>query len=700
MLVAAMLAGPALTHVARAAATEADTSGALEEIIVTAQRRDESLSKVPVSVSVLGADTLQKAAVITESDLQINVPGLIVRATTNSNQLNYAIRGQTVDAFTGSQPAVLPYFDEIQVLGNGASSFYDLESIQVLKGPQGTLFGRNATGGAVLLTSAKPTNDLSGFINVAGGNYDFRWVQGALNIPLISDRVLLRIAGDIQSRDGFVTNLFNDTKLGDVDKNSWRVSLLVKPTDQVTNTLVADYQFSGGSNVPASIYNAYTPGKQQQWASAFHHGGGALQSRSSMPRRCFRVLGMPISRLIRMPPAGGVVAFAALQRARGPYEVDINDVDAHRSKNYVVSNITAWQPNDQLQIKNIAGYTRSMSYDSTDLDGTPYTIEGMNPDAFTNSSHQFSDELQASGKTLQDQLSYIGGIYYATARNAEITDVYFFDVTPIIPATEARFDSALNDRTTAGYAQVSYNLGNATGVQGLSVSAGGRYTQDKLTLDILPSSRFYDFPGLPNEVGDTFDKVSWQFGVQEQLDPDLLLYVTTRRSFRSGGFNPFTPQSPGTAAQGGNEFLRSGHGCRNRHEVSRADRQSADPLRLRCVYRYDRRRSAQHLHPYPLRDRELDRECAKGQGQWRGIRRPNHPRAMAGLGRQSVLHGREVHEQLGDRLRPNPDLWPVCRCAEICRILIRADQFASTLCDAFSTGRNLQPGTVLLRIAE
>jgi iron complex outermembrane receptor protein len=179
----------------------------------------------------------------------------------------------------------------------------------------------------------------------------------------------------------------------------------------------------------------------------------------------------------------------------------------------------------------------------------------MNPDGFTNESRQFSDEFQLSGKTSQDQLSYIGGIYYANARSAEITDVYFFDVTPIIPATEARFDSALYDRTTAGYAQLTYNLANATGVQGLSVSAGGRYTTDKLTLDILPSSRFYDFPGLPNQVGDTFDKVSWQFGIQEQLNSDLLLYVTTRRSFRSGGFNPFTPQAPGTAAQGGNEFL-------------------------------------------------------------------------------------------------------------------------------------------------
>ena len=83
------------------------------------------------------------------------------------------------------------------------------------------------------------------------------------------------------------------------------------------------------------------------------------------------------------------------------------------------------------------GYTRFTSYDSTDLDGTPYTIEGMNPDAFTKSSHQVSEELQLSGKTLQDKLTYIGGLYYSKAENGDITDVYFFDVSPIIPALVA-----------------------------------------------------------------------------------------------------------------------------------------------------------------------------------------------------------------------------------------------------------------------
>jgi iron complex outermembrane recepter protein len=528
-----------------------EVSGALEEIVVTAQRRSESQARVPVSVSALSADALQRQAVITESDLPASVPGLVVRATTNSNQLNYSIRGQTVDAFTGSQPAVLPYFNEVQVSSTNASSFYDLESIQVLKGPQGTLFGRNATGGAVLLTSAKPGNEFGGFFNMSGGNFNFRWVQGALNLPLVADRVLLRVAADIQSRNGFVTNLYNNSRLGDVDKNSARVSLLIRPTDTLTNTTVADFSYSGGSNVPMSVYSAYAPGSTNNGFNLFSTASVLFSPILDV------AVGFPgawNAYLAAHPgvPAGGLVDYAAQQRARGPYVVSLNDSARHQSKNLVVSNVTTLDVGS-LQIKNVLGYTRATSYDSTDLDGTPYTIEGMNPDAFTKSSHQVSEELQLSGKTAQDRLSYIGGLYYSKAVNGDITDVYFFEVNPIIPATQARFASEIDNKTTAGYLHLNYKL-TGEGIEGISLTAGARYTTDKLTQHILPTSRFYNLPGLPNEKSDKFNKVSWQFGVQDQLNENLLLYAVARRSFRSGGFNPFAPQVPGTAAVGGNAF--------------------------------------------------------------------------------------------------------------------------------------------------
>ena len=153
-------------------AAEAAASGT-GDIVVTARRKEESIQSVPVAVVAFGQEAIANRTIRTESDLQRVVPGLTIRETEGSNQIAYSIRGQTIDAFTGSALAVVPYVNEVQANGNAASNFYDLGSIQVLKGPQGTLFGRNSTGGAVLATTAKPVNQNEGNISLSYGNYNY-----------------------------------------------------------------------------------------------------------------------------------------------------------------------------------------------------------------------------------------------------------------------------------------------------------------------------------------------------------------------------------------------------------------------------------------------------------------------------------------------------------------------------------------------
>ena len=236
---------PATTATATGATVRASKqsagNGQLEQIVVTAQRRSEKLEKTPVAVTALTSATLKKQAITTETDLQSATSGLLVRQGTSSNQLNYAVRGQSIDVFSNSQPGVLPYFDEVQDDNHSSSAFYDLQSIQVLKGPQGTLFGRNDTGGAVLITSAKPTNDYSGFITTRAGDYGYTETLGALNIPLVNDKVLLRIAGDYDHRDGYVHDVYSNTTPGTVLHEAGRITLEVKPTDWLQNTTVVDY---------------------------------------------------------------------------------------------------------------------------------------------------------------------------------------------------------------------------------------------------------------------------------------------------------------------------------------------------------------------------------------------------------------------------------------------------------------------------
>ena len=259
-----LLAGAALSSfnsptLAQATATNAG-QGALEEIVVTAQRRDESLSRVPVSVAVITADTLAKANITSEQDLRVASPGLSVRAASNSNQLNYALRGHTTDPFANTRPGVLPYVNEIQIGGTGGSSaFYDLQSIQVLKGPQGTLFGRSATGGAVLFTTAKPTEALSGYVSALFGNYDSKKFEGAISGPIAGDALLGRVAGFYQARNGFQRNLFDGGREGDIARSGVRGSLTAT-LGSVHDDLVLDYFHSNSQSTIGVLSGIDTAG--------------------------------------------------------------------------------------------------------------------------------------------------------------------------------------------------------------------------------------------------------------------------------------------------------------------------------------------------------------------------------------------------------------------------------------------------------
>jgi iron complex outermembrane receptor protein len=527
----------------------------LEEITVTAQRRSENLERTPVAVSVLSGNELAEQRIVTESDLQNAVPGITVRESLFGNQLNYSIRGQTVDAFSSSRPAVLPYVNEIQVGGPGGSSaFYDLQSIQVLKGPQGTLFGRNATGGAVLFTTVKPSDTLGGYFAADGGNYNERKFEGAINVPIMSDTVLARVAGFYQKRDGFQYNLFTGSTVGDVDRYGARASLTIKFSDHINNDLVFDYAHAGGSSetlvlsmvapvsgheppIPSNVL--YTP---------------ALDTAIGVPGAWARFIAANPKL-----PAGGIFAALAQQNARGPFTIDVNNADAHKANNTLLSNITTVDISDNTQFKNVFGYSNLRSRDGEDPDGSPFAIDGTPTGqnyGFDNLDTQYSEEAQLIGKTLAGSLSYVVGAYYSNEKSATYLLDSLVDLNPISPPSRLNTNELVRDKSYAGYGQGTYDLSQATGVQGLSVTAGARYTTESVSMTQLPGSSFFDSsnPLLHQVLDKTFDKVSWQFGLQEQVNSDLLVYAVTRRSFRSGGFNTTSPPVEGFGNNGGAGF--------------------------------------------------------------------------------------------------------------------------------------------------
>lgn len=544
-------------------ATPAAAPSAPEEIIVTAQRRSERLERTPVAISVLTSKALEKQAVISESDLQIATPGLTVRAGLNSNQLNFALRGQSLDAFSNTRPGVAPYFDEVQIGGDGgATVFYDLQSIQVLKGPQGTLFGRNATGGAVLFTSQKPLNDTSGYVSGRLGNYAARQIEGAINVPVVADRALLRVAGFYETRDGFQRDLFKNKRVGNIDRFGLRGSLTLNVSDSIKNDLVVDYLHSGGSNVtnlidslnpngPVPIIALTNFGDQATFNFLINAFTGGAAGCNATTNNCAAAFAAANPRL----DPRGIASYLETQRDRGPFKIESDGPNKYRGRNTIVSNITTFDVGANTQIKNIFGYTKLNTSVFGDIDGIPYAIDDNGPTGKIDRTRQLSEELQLVGKAFDNRLSYVIGGYLAAERKLQRIGTYLFRGTPIYAVQIAAGET--KNSLKAAYGQGTYDLSQVVGVEGLSATAGVRFTHEKIKYKVLPDDQFrlspsplYDF-----DQSKSYDNVSWTLGLQHQISPRLLLYTVARRSFRNGGYNVIAAPIEGLGSvNGGNGF--------------------------------------------------------------------------------------------------------------------------------------------------
>ncbi|MDB6086062.1 MAG: TonB-dependent receptor [Gammaproteobacteria bacterium] len=444
--------------------TARSSGGDLEEITVTATRRVESQSKVPVAVTAFDSASLAARGITTETDLQQSVPGLTVKTTASQNQINYTIRGQTLDAFSGSSPGVLPYFNDVVVSSQTATAFYDLASVQVLKGPQGTLFGRNATGGAVLYTSAEASDTFGGYFTIKNGNYDLREYQGAVNLPIVPGKVDLRLAADFTNETGYVTNLTNGSTLGDVSAKSGRATLKITPTDKLTITTVIQYGWYGGTELTGGLYSYYPVGSTNNGhvladtAALLYTPGGPFWSPA----------------LAALVP-GGIAQELAQQQAEGPYKTSLPYTPLHRSEDGYAENTTTYDLDSDLTIKNIASVqhhgTRSDGALSgarlgvLDLAAYPTTV-GVQYDI-----DQWSEEFQLQGHALKESLKYIVGLY--AAAEVDVTDIPTV-VGISLPQPLQYFHHNWTDRdhTQAVYAQGTYDLSWIT--SGLSFTLGAR----------------------------------------------------------------------------------------------------------------------------------------------------------------------------------------------------------------------------------
>jgi iron complex outermembrane receptor protein len=530
----------------------------LNEIVVTARRREENAQTVPVSLTAFSASTLSNWGIRSTSDLQMRVPGVIFNGAATDLDTTYTIRGQGKAIIGPGLPSVITYINEVPMPSWGSAlPTYDVTNVQVLKGPQGTLFGRNTTGGAVLVYSKVPTFDgVKGYIEGQLGDYRDQEAQGAINIPLIDDILAVRLAGDIERRKGYARNITTGTDVNQKHSEAFRVSVLFRPVDWLSNTLIYDRYYS---NVNGSGATALTP------------------------------LPSPVN-----PALAAVVASVHANR-RDTIAATIPGND--RAQLWGISNTTKADLGP-VTIKNIFGYRSTNVYTADDATGVgiapiPLSIPQLGlarntPGILVDTTsgrqdRQISDELQVAGTVLDKSINWLAGAFYlndAPTGPDYATEVFYRPTSPSLMTSfivnkflggiwplDSQADNLYTDESKALFGNVSYDL-SKTGsfLKGVTLNAGYRHTWDKegLCANSRPSillatgqSVVAPYNSTSQCRADTggfvrspanayapsysqyasFSASTYTFGVDYKLNDDVFLYFTTRKGYRAGGLN-------------------------------------------------------------------------------------------------------------------------------------------------------------------
>ena len=521
-----------LSTAADADSSVGDTSSALEEVIVTARRQNEDLETVPQAVLVLSTSALTEQHITDEQELQTAVPGLVALPSTSTNQLVFSIRGQAPDAYSYTSPTVLTYFDGFQTGGTTATTFFDLQSIQVLRGPQGTLFGRNSTGGAILYTSTELGKKLEGYVNYTAGNFNEQKVEGAVTIPL-AESASLRLAAEDEHRDGYEPNLYLGVDEGSIDNRNFRGTLLLTPLDALQNMTVVQYGRQGGDSGALKIVHANIdcpPSPSCAAAELFPPGvpiGGQYPA--------------------KLASYDGLLNFISMESKQPFWDIWNHSDDGHDALLKEAVNTTTYTVSDDLSIKNIVGYNQVISLDRLNLDGSPFEILPTGAEGIRYSTEQYSEELQLAGAALAKRFNYLMGGYYDRDNEGQNIPLNVGCGSIAFPATPEnpsgcevpggfRYNFESDEESRALYGQATYEL-----IDNLRATAGYRETWEDVNFRYVDDGSVpedaHQLAGVPLPPTLSEHEPSWTLGLDDRLTPEALLYLTQRGSFRAGGFN-------------------------------------------------------------------------------------------------------------------------------------------------------------------
>ncbi len=494
-------------------ATLEEVTVTLEEVVVTAQRRAESLQDVPISLIAFSGDMVNEAGITGMADVALRTPNLTL-TTFNIAEPQIYIRGiGTTNDSGGSDPAVGFFIDDVYIgrPGGASTDYYDIERIEVLRGPQGTLYGKNTAGGAINIFTKKPQQEFEAKAGLTVGSDNLVNLRGYVNGPF-SDTIAGKITVNFRKRDGFAKNITTGQDLEDDDSKSVRGQLLFTPSEKVDILLGFDYTDIDNTGANRYITNLDIPG---------------------------------------LPGLANIPPLLAAQRAAnvGLDERTSNQENMQYSEKEILgflgradvdldwatlTSITAYRDSDSSWFQPLVPQL------STRVGGLGiYEVD----DSADTEADQFSQEFRLASEG--DNLTWVVGLFYLK-ENVERSETFFtyWDArTPLagLSLGDVTFNQEASTESTAAFGQITWNATDA-----LALTLGARYTKDKKDIwnqavnnHSRPAPTGIPLVGPPYEVSaeDSWDDTTLRATVDWRVTDDHMLYFTYSEGFKSGAFN-------------------------------------------------------------------------------------------------------------------------------------------------------------------
>lgn len=464
------------------------------EIIVTAQKRSESVQKIPLAITAVGGEDLARRQVTSFESLAPSLPS--VNFGKNVGFARIAIRGLGLDATVGGHEGRVAYHTDGIYISRPSSqlaTFFDISRIEVVRGPQGTLYGRNATAGAINVITNDPEDAFGGYLKGTIGNYGLFQEEGAITGP-VTEGVAARVAFTKTDRSGFGHNLNTGAEIDNEHSFGVRTKLKVEPVDSVKLVLSADYSY------------------QNDAAFVYHFIG---QGNPSSPPR---VVGL-----------GGT-------SPANPRDSLANIPQHDKRRNWGLGATLTADLGSGINLTSVTGYRSSLADVTGDHDGTQADISMIRT---LERAKQFSEELRFDGEI--GRLKWlVGAFYFHEKIYAESNFSPVLTFSGAFMSRGLHFNGDLKTNASAIFGQLDYEI-----VDGLTVSAGLRYSHEKKFIDqrgavelFTPATSGYT-PNYTNFQDDSasFNSTTPRFNIQWKPTEDLMFYLTYAKGFKSGGFN-------------------------------------------------------------------------------------------------------------------------------------------------------------------